>query len=281
MIISRTYDTIAGLNYIEVSELAFATAYVVEVNGTQFDPYQAGMLVNRTFVHNTSTGRVTFPQSFDPGTKVMVLFKPTASTTPEPPSPPGVCVPVVIGDGTPPDGTVGVAYNAVIELEGTAPFTIDGITLPAGLALSNSGNIVQITGTPTTAGVSSIEFTAHNCSGSSAAFSQAVEIFAPATNLYVNNVSSYGVQINIVDGISYVTESGSFPVTYLASVTGRHGTFSSRPIRVNITGLVFPQTLTLQKNGVILETLNPAIDGNYIFAAQSFIDTDELIINLS
>jgi hypothetical protein len=107
-----------------------------------------------------------------------------------------------------------------------------------------------------------------------------VQIFAATTNFYVSNISSYGVQINIVDGVSYSIQTGTLPATYLTGITGVHGVFTAA-IRVNITGLVFPQTLTLSKNSVILETLNPAIDGNYIFASQSFLSTDELVILLN
>lgn len=278
MIKQRTYNTIAGLNFIQDPDLAFATIYVVERDGTQFDPYQTGMLTNRTFIHTSSDGKVTFPQVFDPGTQVFVLYKPLSGS--EPVTPPGVCVPGAIVPITLPDMVVGVPYSQTFDFTGSAPFTISGVTVPAGLTLTNSGSQALLSGTPTTEGLALVEFDVNNCAASTAPFNQAVNVYAAAINFYISNTSSYGVQINIVDGLSYAISTGVFPITYLTGITGQHGTFTG-PIRVNITGLVFPQTLTLEKNSVILETLFPAIDGNYIFASQSFVDGDELVIRLN
>lgn len=281
MLIARTYTAVNGLNFIQDSDLAFAVIIAVKREGTQYDAYVAGMTPNRSFVHESSSGKIIFPNVFDGGTeneKVYVLFKPVSATPPV--TPPGVCVPVSIDAITLPDMVVGVPYSQTFNFTGTAPFTISGVTVPAGLALTNSGNTALLSGTPTTEGLALVEFDVSNCAGSTASFNQAVNVFAAAVNFYVSNISSYGVQINIVDGVSYSIATGSLPATYLTGITGQHGTFST-PIRVNITGLVFPQTLTLSKNGVILETLSPAIDGNYIFASQSFLSTDELVILLN
>lgn len=280
MIVSRTYIAVNGLNYIQDADLAFATVYVVKRTGIQHDRYVSGS-TNRTFIHSDSDGKILFPQVFDGGTSfetVLVIFKPVSGTPPV--TPPGVCVPGAIIPITLPNGVVGTPYSQIIEFTGTAPFILSGITVPSGLALTNSGNQALLSGTPTTDGLALVEFDVNNCSGSVALFNQSMNIFPAAINFYVSNTSSYGVQINIVDGVSYAIATGSFPITYLTGITGQHGTFTN-PIRVNITGLVFPQTLTLEKNSVILETLFPAIDGNYIFASQSFVDGDELVIRLN
>jgi hypothetical protein len=64
---------------------------------------------------------------------------------------------VVIGGGALPAGTVGSAYSSTVQATGGTPpyvYTINSGALPAGLTLLSSG---IISGTPTTAGVASID----------------------------------------------------------------------------------------------------------------------------
>jgi hypothetical protein len=66
--------------------------------------------------------------------------------------------PLVITNESLPNGTVGQAYNATLNATGgLAPrtFSIDSGSLPAGLSLGSNG---AITGTPTTAGTSTVTF---------------------------------------------------------------------------------------------------------------------------
>jgi hypothetical protein len=67
--------------------------------------------------------------------------------------------------GTPPAGTVGVAYSYDFTLGGTPPVTalVTSGSLPSGLALSTSG---ELTGTPTEAGTFTFTIRASNAFGS-------------------------------------------------------------------------------------------------------------------
>ncbi|MEO8369220.1 MAG: putative Ig domain-containing protein [Candidatus Solibacter sp.] len=70
---------------------------------------------------------------------------------------------LVIGTGTPPNGTAGTAYSFAIQVSGgTAPFTYSATGLPAGLTISAAG---VISGTPTAPGTSNIVVTVKDAAG--------------------------------------------------------------------------------------------------------------------
>ena len=80
-----------------------------------------------------------------------------------------------------PAGLVGTAYSAGLAATGgTAPYTwsISAGTLPAGLSLNSATG--AITGTPTTAGTSSVTFRATDSVGSTATFTTSMVVTAPA-----------------------------------------------------------------------------------------------------
>ena len=64
---------------------------------------------------------------------------------------------------TPLTGTVGTAYIGALKVRGSGPLTFTASPLPAGLSLSSNSNF--ITGTPTTAGVTTVTLTATNTFG--------------------------------------------------------------------------------------------------------------------
>ena len=78
----------------------------------------------------------------------------------------GVATPTSVGL-TPVTATVGTAYIGALKMRGSGPVTFTTTALPAGLSMTSNSNF--ITGTPTTAGVTSITITATNSFGSSSA----------------------------------------------------------------------------------------------------------------
>lgn len=286
MITKRTYTAVNGLNYIQASELAFATIYMVTREGIEYDPYISGS-TSRKYIHTVSNGRVTFPTVFDGGggnERVFVLFKPSSGT--EPVTPPGVCVPVAITPITLAGAADGQAYLQTIYLTGTAPFVLSGITKPAWLTITNSGNTITLSGTPGPGDVTPstlIEFTVTNCAGSTALFSQSIQVYAAVINFFVDNNANYGTQIiNVLypSGAWYTVSTGSFPVNYLQSLTGLQGGITD-PIQVEIFGIVFPQTLTLYKNGIALQSLAISVNEIAVFSAFTFTSSDEMRITLT
>lgn len=278
MIKSETYQGIAGLSYIQDSELAFATIYVVKREGTQYDRYVSGS-TNRTYIHDSSLGKVSFPTSFSPGDeKVFVLYKIGSGT--EPPVIPGVCVPVAITATTLPDSVVIQPYSHTIYLTGTGPFVVTPVTVPTGMTLSNSGATILLSGTPTIAQTETLEFNVSNCSaGSTANFNQSFEVVNPDVIMNVFNNTVSGVFINSLGGIPYTIQSGSLPIGNGQQLQVIHPDYTGG-IGVGISGVVFPYSLKLYRNAVLLETLSVTGSGGYIFADQSYLTSDVIEIIL-
>lgn len=276
MIASKTYTGLEGTNYVQAPELAMTIVYVVKREGLLYEKYISGSS-NRTHVYAPSEARVYFPTNFNTGgEKVFVLYKETSAVI----VPVPVCVQVSFS-GFLPNGIVGVPYSYSFYLGGTAPFAISDITAPAwaAVALDPSGTLVNVTGTPDAATTELIEFTVTNCSAGSQTFNQSFDIAEVETKLYISNISSGGVLINSASGFSYVILTGSFPLAYGTGITGVHGAFTS-VITLNITGIIFPQTLSISKNGSLLQSISVTTDGNHNFSIQTFLSTDLLEIVL-
>lgn len=276
MIKSGTYNTTAGLNYIEAPELVLTTVYAVKLNGTQHDKYISGSS-NRTYTYVSSAGRVYFPTTFTSGDKVFVIYD-EVSTVPEPI--PGVCTGVVIDPVSLPDGLVSVPYSQAIALSGSEPFALTVNTKPSWMTISLSGSIVTLSGTPDADGTEAIDFDISNCSGgSSDNFTDTIEIIDNTTNFFILNNSTAGVKITKVIPKMWVIQTGSLPVHYLGEITGAHNGFTAS-LTVFITGIIFPYTLYLKKNGVVLQSLTVSTDDAYQFDEQTFINTDQIQIVL-
>jgi len=286
MIKTRTFTAVNGLDYVQHAELAFATIYIVAREGVEHEPYTAGGPVYRTYIHTVSNGKINFPAIFDGGTgneKVFVLYKPTGGAVPV--DPPGVCVAGTIVPITLADAADGQLYLQTITLTGTAPFSLSGITKPAWLTITNSGNTITLTGTPGPGDVTLstlIEFTVSNCSGGSTVlFSQEIQVFAAVANFFIQNTANFSVQIIDVFGSFYTVNPGfSFPVNFSQTLEGiQSGTAAA--ITLDINGIVFPQVITLYKNAVPLESKVVTVNGIESFAAVTFTSSDEMVITIT
>lgn len=78
-----------------------------------------------------------------------------------------------------PDATEDEAYSHTINLSGTAPFSLSGITKPAWMTIAIVGSTVTLTGTPTTGDVDEdvpVQFTVENCDSDSQAFTGTINV---------------------------------------------------------------------------------------------------------
>lgn len=276
MIKSKTYNTTAGLNYIEAPELVLTTIYAVKRNGSQYDKYISGS-PDRTYTYNASLGRIYFPVSFTDD-RVFVIYE-QKSTVVDPI--PGVCNPIVIPALSMPDGLVGVPYSQSLLLSGSEPFDFSITSSPAWMTISLSGNIISMSGTPDVEGTETIQFDVSNCDGANnETFSDTIDIIDDTTNFYISNLSTSGVKITKVIPGMWIIQTGSFPIHYLAGITGAHNGFTAN-LSVFITGIVFPFQLSLIKNGVVLQSFTVDVDDVYEFDEQTFINTDQVQIVLN
>lgn len=277
MITSKTYNTTSGLNYIEAPELTLTTVYVVKREGIQYDKYISGT-GNRTYIYSPSEGRLYFPVSFGSGERVFVIYK---QTSPVIGPIPGICTNIVIPAVELPDALVGVPYSFAILLSGSEPFDFSITSSPGWMSITISGNVITMSGTPDVAGTETVQFDVSNCDGvGNQTFSDTMEVIDNTTNFYISNLSTTGIKITKVIPKYFVIQTGSFPVHYLAGITGAHAGFTA-DLSVFITGVVFPFQLHLVKNGTILQTLPVTVDDQYTFDEQTFLNTDQVQIVLN
>jgi YVTN family beta-propeller protein len=122
-----------------VSEISTAT-------NTQIATYPAGDVPNRIAL--SPDGLTAYTANDADSTVSIIDLTPPAAA--------------VIAAGTPPTGTVGLAYSFTVSATGnpTPTYTVTTGTLPDGLTLDAASG--QITGTPTTAGPATVGITATN-----------------------------------------------------------------------------------------------------------------------
>jgi hypothetical protein len=149
--------------------------------------------------------------------------------------------------GTPPSGTVGVAYSYQMTVSGgTAPYTttISVGSLPGGLGINSSG---LISGTPTTAGAFS--FTVHVVDASSATADQPCNVTIGAAT---TTLSLTGTPTNGSLGVAY---------SYGLTIAGGTG-----PYTVGISLGALPPGMSVSNAGVISGT--PTLAGAFSFTVQ-------------
>lgn len=273
MIKSRTWNGTAGLNYIQDSELAFATIYSVKREGTGHDYFVSGDN-NRKFIHETSTGKILFPFVFNaPGERVFVIYKPAVGTEPTNP----VCVPVTFSDSLP-NGVLNQPYNKTITLSGTQPFTIGNITKPSWMTITNSTNTVTFTGTPDTLGTTPVAVDITNC-GDTLTLSQNIFIMPELVNLFIQNTVP-GTVIWNVFGFPYFLIN-PFPVGPGQTITGSHNGFTAvTQVILSLPFLPFTQFLRLERDGFLVQNIPVTVSGPYNFSSHSFLATEVTKITL-
>jgi large repetitive protein len=177
---------------------------------------------------------------------------------------------LVITTATLPSGVVSAAYTATLQSSGgvgTITWSVSSGSLPAGLAMSNSG---VISGTPTTAGTSSFTVQAKDSGAPQQSVQQALSI-AVYTGLTISTTSlpngtvnsAYSATLKSVGGTGTVTWSisqGSLPT---GLNLGASGTISGSPSTAGTSNFTVsatdsstpPQTKTQALSMVI----NPAL----------------------
>lgn len=270
---SKTWNTTAGLNYIQDSELAYATIYSVKREGMGHDNYVTGS-TNRTYIHTSSSGIISFPIVFNPGERVFAIYKPVGGVEPEP-----VCTPVEAITDTLPDGLIFQPYSKTIFLTGTQPFVVTNITKPAWMTVTNSTNSITLSGTPTALGTQSVSFDVTNC-GDTVSFSDSFEVLTGTANLTISN-SVPGSVINTINNLPFVLVSGIVYPPPFDVMTGVHGAFTFPP-EVIITLSGFPASMTFFKNGLSQQVVPIPTSGTYTFdLVTAWTSTDELLIQFN
>jgi hypothetical protein len=177
---------------------------------------------------------------------------------------------LVITTTTLPSGVVSAAYTATLQSSGgvgTVTWTVSSGSLPAGLAMSNSG---AISGTPTTAGTSSFTVQAKDSGTPQQSVQQALSIAVYAgltistTSLPNGTVNSaYSAALKSVGGTGTITWSisqGSLPTGLSLSASG---TISGTPTAAgtsNFTVLASDSSTPPQtKTQALSIAINPAL----------------------
>lgn len=133
-----------------------------------------------------------------------------------------------------PGGAVGTPYSAALRASGgTLPFSWSATDLPAGLTISSEG---VISGTPTTAGISTVQLTVIDADNNSATASMSLSISA----------DSGGVLAVATSSLPVGTAGSPYPVTTFTATNGE------APYRWSASGL--PAGLTLSTDGKLSGT---------------------------
>ena len=118
-----------------------------------------------------------------------------------------------IGTASLPDGVVGVAYSAALSASGgVQPYTWTVNGLPAGVTVTAAG---AISGTPATAGKSTVSASVQDAAGASVAKSYSLTI-APAA-LAITTASAPNGTVGTAYSASFAASGGTAPYTFSAS----------------------------------------------------------------
>jgi len=117
----------------------------------------------------------------------------------------------VITSATTATGTVGASFTYVAA-GSNSPTSFNITGLPTGLSATAGG---VISGTPTTAGSSSISVSANNASGTGAAVTLTLTVSAPASAPVVNSASTASVALSAA--FNYVITAANTPTSFAAT----------------------------------------------------------------
>lgn len=188
-----------------------------------------------------------------------------------------------------PNAVAGIPYTAVINLTGTAPFTLGAVTKPAWMTIAVSGSSVELTGTPAGGDIGTdivIDFEVTNCAGAGVKeYTDTIDVIAAAANgEFLATNDGYGAsllkKIQPDSPAFYSISTGSIPVTTGAQAAGVMAAAISTPISVTLVIDSYRHKLQLLKNGVSVEMFEVETSGVYSFAAVAFLITDDMEIKL-
>lgn len=195
----------------------------------------------------------------------------------------GTCTPVSI-DESPllPDGEIGSAYDYVINLLGTTPFTLTSIVKRSWMTITVIGSTIEFGGIPDVEETNvDVSFTINNCDADTVDFAQTIDV-TDSSSLITIEIANNDTAANIesVGPISYSISTGAYPIGPLSGITGVHAG-TTVPIDVVVSGLPVGRTLRVTVNSVVIESITPInAAGTYSFAAHTIITGDIVLINL-
>jgi len=195
-----------------------------------------------------------------------------------------------------PNGALTVAYNATLSASGQTPITWSVLTgsLPNGISLNT--NTGQLTGTPTTLGVSNFSIQAENSIGTDVRTYTITTYQLPAITTtsfgYARLGSNYSVQLNATGTtpITYAITSGQLPGGL--SLDGQTGIISGTPnttglfnftvVATNIAGSSAPRNLSIDaglalaivtQSPLPIGTVGTSYNGKLTFQAEGLDST--------
>lgn len=201
------------------------------------------------------------------------------------------CVAVGIS-GSPiylPDAVEDVAYSYILNLTGTAPFSLANIVKPSWMSIAVVGSTVEITGTPTTGDIGAgitVSFDVENCSGgSSVSYSDTISVLSAAGNgdfIITNEASGMNFIKNVLphSPAFYSLSSGGLPVTAGNTSSGVLVSAIATAISVFVIISDPGYAIELYKNGLLQQQIEVPGSGTYSFDAVSFAVTDDMEIKL-
>lgn len=191
------------------------------------------------------------------------------------------CVAVTIEGSTfMPDATAGVPYNKTFTLSGTAPFFIDGSTIPSWMTAVISGNTLQLFGTPTDGDVDTgagVSVDLINCTAGATTLTTSINIL-PSTNFVLQGAFNFKI-----DSVTGTDAPAIGPTTVNGQKTG-HTTGLSGDYLMTITGtvvtpcfvaiLINGSTVACQQISTVIGTSIFAV--SYNFTAITTIESDQV-----
>ena len=189
-----------------------------------------------------------------------------------------------------PDAIAGTAYSYVLNLTGTAPFSIGSIVKPSWMSITVVGSTVEITGTPGGGDIGTgieVSFLLTNCSGGNTkSFSDYIDVVVPADNGVFEIVNdgrsgSFVKKVMPDSPAFYTISTGGLPVMPGDTASGFMLSAIATPISVEVVINTWKHFLELYLNGALQQQITVTTSGIYSFAAVSILSTDDIEIKLT
>lgn len=152
------------------------------------------------------------------------------------------CTPVAFVESSVPDATDGEAYSVDLHLTGTGPFALESVTKPAWMTVTLVGAVVELRGTPPSAGTDEeLTVVASNCGGGDTdTFSATFDVVEPTPGLGTVSADAcvaLGSVQNVVFNDNPVTPTGpGFPVGANESIEVDPGEAGTHHLSVLVDG---------------------------------------------